>query len=82
MKKEKLKKLISKGKLHYVLWNGVFVWGVTTAVLFSLIQHFISNKPFTENIWISLIMFPISGIIFGLVMWSKINKQYTKITSN
>ncbi|HCY87638.1 MAG TPA: hypothetical protein DHV36_21065 [Desulfobacteraceae bacterium] len=81
-KSEKLERTISKGKLHYIIWNGVIGWGVLTAITFSLLQHFIGDKSFTEIIWISLTTFPIGGILWGLVMWPIINRKYRKISSD
>ena len=78
----KLEKVISKGKWHYIIIHGVIGWGVTTAVLFSLLQSFTGETSFTEAIGLSLIMFPVGGIAWGFFMWFYYNKQYNKLKNN
>jgi len=77
----KLEKLITKGKWQYVLLHGVVGWGISTAIVVTLIQQYLSDKPFMEQIWLALIIYPIAGIAFGLFMWNSINNQYTKLRS-
>ena len=79
---DKLSKIASKGKWHYILFHGAIGWGVTTAVLFSLLQSFISEVEFTDNIWLALIIFPLGGIGWGAFMWSYYQKKVNKINSN
>lgn len=75
----KLKRLMDKGKWHYIFVYGVFGWGVSTAILFSLLLVFSGETSFVDAIFQSLIMFPIGGFFWGLYMWSYFVKQYTKI---
>ncbi len=39
----------------------------------------LGDKPFVESIGVWLIIFPISGIVYGLATWSGINEQYRKM---
>jgi phosphate/sulfate permease len=77
----KLEKIIAKGKWHYIIVNGVLGWGVSTAVLFSLFQSFTSEQFFTDVIGLSIILFPLAGVGWGLFIWFYINKQYCKFKS-
>jgi len=77
-KKEKLNKLVAKGIWHYVLVYGVLLWGVTTAILFSIFWHFFGLSSFGSVILPSLIQFPLGGVIFGLLMWYIMKWQYKK----
>ena len=79
---EKMEKLISKGKWSFVFWHGVIGWGVLTAILVSLIQHFTSEQSFFDGILGRLVILPIGGIFFGLFMWFIINRQYIKSKYN
>lgn len=74
----KLKRLMDKGKLHYIFVHGVLGWGVSTAILFSLLQAFSGEAAFFDVLPISFILFPIGGLFWGLYMWSYLGKQYAK----
>ena len=75
---EKMEKIITKGKWHFVLWRGVVGWGIPTAILFKLIMLFLEGRPFTDGLVTALIMFPIGGILFGLSMWFVMIRTYNK----
>ena len=74
----RIEKIISKGKWHYIFFHGVIGWGVSTAVLFSLIQAFIKEIPFTETLALSFVLFPLGGIAWGALMWGYLTKSYDK----
>lgn len=81
MNMEKWAKTREKGKQRFVLVNVVLGWGITTAILWSVLMEFIEPS---ENIWIrpiiALIVFPIAGVVFGHLMWDKSEKAYEKET--
>ena len=83
MNMEKWAKTREKGKQRFVLVNGILGWGVTTAILWSVLMELIEPS---QNIWvrptIALIIFPIAGIAFGHLTWNKSEKAYEKATSN
>jgi hypothetical protein len=74
---EKLDALIKRGPLFFVLRHGVLGWGVLTGVLFSiffplLMQAFgqrMTSHEILANTVRALLIFPIGGIAFGLLMW-------------
>ncbi len=78
-RKQKLKKIISKGMLYYIVVYGILFWGLLTGALVSAISFFIHNEPIGEAIGSNFIAFPIGGIFFGLFMWVVLNNQYNKI---
>lgn len=75
----RLEKIISKGKWNYIIFHGVIGWGVTTAVLFSLLQSFTGEANFLEVLGPSLLLFPLGGVGWGAFMWSNFNKQFSKL---
>jgi len=75
----RLKRLIDKGKWHYICVYGVLGWGVSTAILFSLLQVYSGEAAFFDVLPLSLILLPIVGLFWGLYMWSYLGKLYTKI---
>ena len=74
---EKWEKLREKGKWNYILKYGVMMWGVGTAVLFSLIISFVIEREtsFFLILPISLVLFPLGGIAWGAFMWSFIERS-------
>lgn len=79
LKVAKLEKIIKKGRMNYILFHGVLAWGVVTAILFLLIQHFTGVPQTLESIALSLVLFPIGGIFWGSLMWVLIKNQYNKV---
>lgn len=60
------------GKIKYILQYGVLYWGLTTAVLWSLLMHFLQPaEPWYVRPLIALIFFPAAGILFGLLTWKR-----------
>ena len=76
MNQKKLEKIIKAcaiGKKNFILKYGVIRWGGPMALIF-IIQGII-NKSTIIEILISLIVFPIGGYFFGLIIWD-INQRY------
>jgi hypothetical protein len=67
------------GKWRFVLKQGVLRWGVVTALLFSILMHFVQPQ---EPIWlrplISIVVFPLGGILFGYWLWAIGERNYRK----
>lgn len=63
-----------QGKWRYIIYNGVLGWGLSVAMLISILDFFweTSSKPF----WVNFIMYPFAGIFFGLIMWNSMEKKY------
>jgi len=79
--KEKLGRILAKGKWRYVLLYGVVLWGITTAILFRVLMIYWKGNegPFWEQFFsaetvLALIIFPVTGIGFGLVLWKGLQK--------
>lgn len=77
----RLQKVIAKGKWHFIILYGVLGWGISTALFFSLIQTYIYSSSFTEQISTALVIYPLSGLGFGFVLWMMTNNQYNKLVS-
>lgn len=75
---KKLAAINRKGFTRFVLVHGVIGWGVGTALLFSLIMWIFKNESILHFLSISLIVFPIGGILWGSVMWVVINRKYKR----
>ena len=77
--KQKLHKIISKGKWNFILLKGVVVWGLLTAVFSNAIQYYNNGGIYPENMWLSFIIFPIGGLAWGHYMWLYFNNKYQKL---
>lgn len=74
---EKWEKFRKNGRKNYVIKIGVLSWGVSTAILWSVIMHIMHP----QELWyvrplIALVLFPIGGIFFGLWTWKINEKKY------
>lgn len=83
MKLSKRERLISQGMISFIIKRGVFGWGITTAILYTAITYlwgngvntdYLSSTDFIKGLVISLILFPIVGVLYGVVMWRLFNK--------
>lgn len=74
---EKWEKTRIKGKKRFLWVNGFLGWGVTTAILWSIIMEV--SQP-SENLWIrpmiALILFPIGGLAWGHFVWKSMEKKF------
>ncbi len=70
------------GKKSFVVKQGVIRWGLLTAILCSLLTHFIlPHKPIWVRPLLALAIFPIGGVFWGLWVWSISEKNYKKWVS-
>ena len=67
------------GRTRFVVLHGVVGWGLTTALLFSVVMPLINeNDTFPELLPTALITFPIGGIAFGWFLWGVLERAYAK----
>ncbi|WP_113927105.1 hypothetical protein [Bacillus sp. P14.5] len=80
----KWKKVREKGKKHYILYYGIFGWGISTGVLFFLLgqayEYKLNFSEYFSGDWmvtliISLVSFMLGGILFGIYSWGA-NENY------
>jgi hypothetical protein len=76
------KTLRKQGKITFIIKKGLIQWGVLTALLFSVLMHFVQPEyPIWLRPLISLIIFPFGGIFYGLWVWAIGEKKYQKFLS-
>ena len=80
-KKEKLERTVQKGMARFVLVSGMLGWGIPTAILFSIIQHSTGTPQTISTVALSLVLFPIGGLLWGAAMWWFVKAQYNKMVS-
>jgi len=71
------------GRTKFIWLRGVLGWGVTTAVLSSLIMTVFQGFPtFLFRLGIAMILFPIGGYFWGIWVWELAEKQYLAVTKH
>ncbi|MDD2708158.1 MAG: hypothetical protein PHV34_09125 [Verrucomicrobiae bacterium] len=80
---EKWRKLRGKGKWNFILIYGVLLWGIGSALLFSLIfplgLGWIGERVSFMPVFVgSVILFPLGGITWGYFVWMFNEKAYKK----
>jgi len=65
------------GRRRYIVLTGVFGWGLLTALLSTVAGQLTGAPgPFPGRLAIALVMFPLSGILWGALMWSLGERRY------
>jgi hypothetical protein len=68
----------AKGKLNFFLISGVLSYGLPMFIMMAFM-----NKPFTDGLTspaaiIHCIVWPIAGLLFGVIMWYVTEHKYKK----
>ncbi len=70
-------------KWKYVLIHGVLLWGISTAILVTIIDLLFRDKSLQELWYKGLLtrffILPLTGIAVGLIMRNSYKKQYQKL---
>ena len=72
----KWEKIRKKGFFSFVLFWGVAVWGVGTAIFWSLFMWLASDINLRRLLPMALLLFPIGGLIWGSLMWWFAERKY------
>ncbi|MBD7969239.1 hypothetical protein [Paenibacillus gallinarum] len=73
----------TKGKIKYIIFNGIIGWGVSTALIGTMLMTFVgTNQDFFHLLLLSLIAFPLAGILFGVSTWYWSESIYQKSINN
>lgn len=78
---ERMEKQLAMPAGKFVLIYGVLGWGITTALLYTIVMSFIRGRTLTEvlekDIWVNLLTFMLAGIFFG-VIFRKLLPRYIR----
>lgn len=66
----------AKGRWHFILIQGVLLWGGVTAVLWSAFMSVFSDQGFIGVVVIALPLFMAGGFFWGLFMWRSTHRRY------
>lgn len=73
-------KLAKLGRNRFVLLVGVLGWGVPTAILFVVLQCLQEGwDSFLVQLVIALIIFPLGGLAWGLLMWKMMERRRLRL---
>jgi hypothetical protein len=80
---ERYQKQMNIPMWKYILFYGVIGWGITAAILVSVITMLLDRHSIRhmleKELWINLIIFPIGGVFFGLYMRKFIPRQIKRL---
>ncbi len=76
-KRERLARIIGKGKLHFILVRGVLRWGLVSATLVGTWEFFSKGRTAKEVVMPFIVLPPI-GILWGEWMWHWVQRRYEK----
>ncbi|PRX34745.1 hypothetical protein BX659_10260 [Orenia metallireducens] len=85
--KERWEQIRAKGKLRYILVHGIIGWGVSTAIIYTLVGLIMDKGIGMENISlqkslidlaIALVVFPTVGVLQSIFTWNKKEQEYLK----
>ncbi len=66
------------GLLRFVLVQGMLLWGVGTAILFSLFESLVCGYKMSDCLSVSIVIFPLGGVAWGVAMWFVMESKYKK----
>ncbi len=64
------------GRTRFILARGVLAWGLTTAVLYTLLMTLFDDAAPLPTLLLSLVLFPLGGIGWGALMWRVFHRRY------
>ena len=71
--------LRKRGQLYFVLVVGVLGWGVSMALLFSLLVYaLVRGVEFKSILGSSLMIFPVTGLVGSLSVWKTRKREYAR----
>jgi len=65
----KWQQIRKQGFVRFVIIRGVLGWGIVTAILYSLLMWVFSDTDMSRLLPISLVIFPIGGLLGGAFIW-------------
>ena len=68
----------AQGKGAYILLYGVVGWGVTVAVLISMI-NLLTGEPTVLDFVLNFVFFPLGGFFWGWFTWKYMENNYQKL---
>jgi len=76
----KWEKMRAKGMWRFVLLYGVLWWGTFMIVGTSAYDYFLRHRSLSEELYISVPVYLVGGMVFGLAMWLVGEYQYRRST--
>jgi len=77
MNMAKWESIRAKGTTRFIWVNGFVLWGLSTAIIWSVAMYLINPQ---QNTWsrplAALVLFPLLGVVWALWVWSSSEKKY------
>ena len=76
---KKWEQIRSKGRSRYIWVNGVVIFGLVTAISWSIMMELVQPSEFIFlRPLMALILFPAGGYFFGIFNWKANENKYVK----
>jgi hypothetical protein len=72
----------ARGKGSFVLWYGVFGWGIPLAIGMSLYEYARDKDLSTALLVLYFLTMPCAGFFYGVFMWNYMEKRYCRSTAS
>ena len=66
------------GALRYILLRGVLGWGLSAALVYSLVMWAATGANLRLLLPASMVIFPIGGVLWGAAMWWFLERRYQR----
>jgi len=67
----------ARGKLRFMLLNGVLMWGGFMILFLNGLHSFVLHDPSERAYFVtSLVVWPFAGLLFGLLTWNRTEASY------
>ena len=73
-------RLRRKGPLRFILLRGVLGWGLVAALVYSLVMWAVAGADLRVLLPLSMVIFPIGGVLWGAAMWWFLERRYQRET--
>ena len=70
----------AKGKLRFLIVQGLLCWGLPMAVVMTVYLHFFKSQPLDLTLKFVAPVFFIGGLLWASVLWFFLDRKYTNLT--
>ena len=75
---ERLRRLRERGRWRYILWHGVVGYGLTVAILFTVVDVWLEGEALADVLPKAIIVFALGGYFFGECMWYVLSQDFPR----
>jgi len=70
-----------KGRVHFILVRGLFIFGLSTALLWAFAMWAFQQGELVVLVERAMLFFPALGLLWGFVTWWNVERRYATYKS-